>query len=121
LIRFWIGELIEEEYFQNKYLIYDFPRTVITLAQDLAEDTPASDPRWGENSQQKYSLGSSSSMQIIQQLREKNLAMNHFIEFLHATKLWEKLYAVTDAGTVKPTGQVSYLPIFPRKLWLPFL
>jgi nuclear pore complex protein Nup133 len=63
---------------------------VITLAQDLADDTPCADPRW-ENVRQKYSIGSSSSMQIVQQLREKSLAMSHFIEFLQATKIWDKV------------------------------
>jgi nuclear pore complex protein Nup133 len=65
-------------------------RTVVTLAQDLADDTPSADPRW-ENVRQKYSIGSSSSMQILQQLREKSLAMSHFIEFLQATKIWDKV------------------------------
>lgn len=62
---------------------------VIKLAQDLTEDVPAADPRW-ENVP-KHALGSSSSMQIIQQLREKNLALNYFIDFLHHHNLWDNV------------------------------
>lgn len=39
----------------------------------------------------RHSLGSSSSLQIAQQLKEKNLAMNHFVEFLHSTGLWARV------------------------------
>lgn len=68
---------------------------VITIAEDLAEDIPASDPRWEqlfeESTAHKHALGSSSSLQIITQLKEKNLALRHFVEFLHATGLWDKV------------------------------
>lgn len=61
----------------------------------MAEDIPATDPRWEqlweEPNSQKYALGSSSSLQIITQLKEKNLALRHFVEFLHATGLWDKV------------------------------
>lgn len=67
-------------------------RTVVSIVKDLADDIPAADPRWENNDyQQKQALGSSTSMQIIQQLREKSSALNHFIGFLHGTKLWEKV------------------------------
>lgn len=70
-------------------------RIVTTIAEDLAEDIPATDPRWEhlweEQTFQKHALGSSSSLQIITQLKEKNLALRHFIEFLHATGLWDKV------------------------------
>ncbi|XP_061388320.1 nuclear pore complex protein Nup133 [Musca vetustissima] len=84
-------------------------RMVITIAEDLAEDVPASDPRWEqlfeESTAHKHALGSSSSLQIITQLKEKNLALRHFVEFLHATGLWDKLSAIPSAGgsVLKPT------------------
>ncbi|XP_037820765.1 nuclear pore complex protein Nup133 [Lucilia sericata] len=87
-------------------------KIVITIAEDLAEDIPATDPRWEqlweEPNAQKYALGSSSSLQIITQLKEKNLALRHFVEFLHATGLWEKLSSVPSAGgnVLKPTSFV---------------
>lgn len=60
--------------------------------EDLAEDIPAADPRWEQvESNIKHSLGSSSSLQIITQLKEKNLALNHFVDFLHCTGLWDKV------------------------------
>lgn len=69
----------------------DFDNLIVKIAKDLAEDTPAADPRWEDVSNNKYALGSSTSMQIIQQLREKNRAFSHFIEFLQATSLWQNV------------------------------
>lgn len=64
---------------------------IIRIAKDLAEDIPAADPRWEQIKTNNHPLGSSLSMQIMQQLKEKNLALNHFIEFLHTTELWQKV------------------------------
>lgn len=71
--------------------VNDFDNIVVKIAKDLAEDIPAADPRWEDISNSKYALGSSTSMQIIQQLREKHRAFGHFIEFLQATGLWQKV------------------------------
>lgn len=82
-------------------------KIVIEIAQDLAEDLPAADPRWESELMSRnaaISLGSSNSMQIIQQLREKSFCLNKFVEFLHATGLWNKLMALTDKGNVKCTS-----------------
>ncbi|XP_055389232.1 nuclear pore complex protein Nup133 [Condylostylus longicornis] len=86
-------------------------KIVIAIAEDLAEDIPAADPRW-EHQDTWYQnksvacLGSSISLQILTQLKEKNMAMNHFIEFLHATELWERLHAVSQNGKIKSTCHV---------------
>lgn len=81
--------------------------TVYQIALDLAEDLPAADPRWETDSsasmRQRHALGSSSSLQIVQQLKEKNLALTHFVEFLHATKLWDRLTAITIRESIKHT------------------
>lgn len=84
----------------------DFDRIVLTIAQDLAEDVPSADPRWESTMANKFPLGSSTSMQIIQQLLEKNVALNHFIEFLHATGLWGRLYAVTEKRKQRSTCHI---------------
>lgn len=68
---------------------------VVTIARDLVEDIPAADPRWedqlNDGGANRNALGSSASMQIIQQLKEKKLVLNHFVEFLHATELWKRV------------------------------
>lgn len=67
---------------------------VIAIARDLVEDIPAADPRWEDQvaaSSSRHALGSSASMQILQQLKEKRLVLNHFVEFLHSTELWTKV------------------------------
>lgn len=78
--------------FEKPEGVNEFDKIIVKIAQDLAEDIPASDPRWEERmTANKHALGSSASMQIIQQLKEKNRAFGHFIDFLHATNLWEKV------------------------------
>lgn len=83
--------------------------TVFQIALDLAEDLPAADPRWEQSTgaggevMRRNALGSSTSLQIVQQLKEKNLAMSHFVEFLHATKLWERLTAITIRESITHT------------------
>lgn len=71
----------------------ELDKVVVKIAQDLAEDIPAADPRWEEQlaATQKYALGSSASMQIIQQLREKSRALGHFVDFLHTSGLWNEV------------------------------
>lgn len=72
----------------------EFDNIIVKIAKDLAEDIPAADPRWEEQmSSNKCALGSSTSLQIIQQLKEKSRAFTHFIDFLQATSLWEKVYS----------------------------
>ncbi|XP_040171199.1 nuclear pore complex protein Nup133 [Anopheles arabiensis] len=94
---------------QRELVDGELDRTVLKIAIDLAQDTPAADPRWEVTD--KHALGSSTSMQIIQQLREKNVAYTQFIEFLHSRKLWDRLNAVTgsagagtEAGNARPTS-----------------
>lgn len=70
----------------------EFDTIIIKIAKDLAEDIPAADPRWEEQiMSNKCALGSSTSMQIIQQLKEKRRAFMHFVDFLQATQLWDKV------------------------------
>lgn len=62
----------------------------------MAEDIPAADPRWENQWQEndtasRIALGSSSSMRIISQLREKDIAMQLFVKFLQNVNIWEKV------------------------------
>ncbi|EDW82956.1 uncharacterized protein Dwil_GK22571 [Drosophila willistoni] len=91
---------------------YKLDRIVITIAEDLAEDLPIADPRWEDTIEEqqesnRHGLGSSRSMQIINQLRDKVVAMQHFIEFLHSSGVWDKLNAIPCGSNVlKPTGYI---------------
>lgn len=90
---------------------YKLDRIVITIAEDLAEDLPIADPRWQsaieEHDGNRHALGSSRSMQIINQLRDKSIALQHFIDFLHHCSVWEKLNAVPCGSNVlKPTSYI---------------
>lgn len=77
---------------QSSLAANEFDAIIIKIAKDLAEDIPAADPRWEEQlSSTKCALGSSTSLQIIQQLKEKSRAFMHFIDFLQAASLWEKV------------------------------
>lgn len=91
----------------GKHVDSELDKTILNIARDLAEDLPASDPRWEReiiNRSSTVALGSSTSMQIIQQLREKNFCMIKFTEFLHGVGLWSKLMAISDKGNVKSTA-----------------
>ncbi|XP_016974510.1 nuclear pore complex protein Nup133 [Drosophila rhopaloa] len=88
---------------------YKLDRIVITIAEDLAEDIPISDPRWeealGDQESNRHAIGSSHSMQIINQLRDKMIAFQHFITFLHSSGVWEKLYFIPcGSHLLKPTS-----------------
>ncbi|KAI8045319.1 nuclear pore complex protein Nup133 [Drosophila gunungcola] len=88
---------------------YKLDRIVITIAEDLAEDIPISDPRWeealGDQESNRHAIGSSRSMQIINQLRDKIIAFQHFITFLHSSGVWEKLNAIPcGSHLLKPTS-----------------
>lgn len=88
----------------NSAIVKEFDNLIIKIAKDLAEDIPAADPRWEEQTtNSRFTLGSSTSMQIGQQLKEKNRAYAHFIDFLQATSLWNKLDTVTDTHPIKAT------------------
>uniref|UniRef100_A0A182QEJ5 Nucleoporin Nup133/Nup155-like N-terminal domain-containing protein n=1 Tax=Anopheles farauti TaxID=69004 RepID=A0A182QEJ5_9DIPT len=84
-----------ESFGQRGMVDGELDRTVLKIAIDLADDTPAADPRWEVTN--KHALGSSTSMQIIQQLREKNIAYTQFIEFLRNRNLWDRLQAVSSS------------------------
>lgn len=76
----------------SSFAANEFDNIIMKIAKDLAEDIPAADPRWEEQiASNKCALGSSTSMQIIQQLKEKSRAFTHFIDFLQATQLWDKV------------------------------
>lgn len=84
-----LNELWEDE---NSGAAQELDNIITNIAKELVDDIPAADPRWEDQiNPENYALGSSASMQIIQQLKEKNRAFNHFMEFLHASQLWNKV------------------------------
>lgn len=86
------SNIINQLFTNAPSFVAEFDNIIIKIAKDLAEDIPAADPRWEEQiSSNKCALGSSTSLQIIQQLKEKSRAFTHFIDFLQATQLWEKV------------------------------
>lgn len=100
----------------------DLDGIVVKIACDLVDDVPASDPRWEErmasginaghhqSAGKAVALGSSTSLQIVQQLNEKKIVLQHFVEFLHSMELWPLLrtaHADREAGAARrPSAQI---------------
>lgn len=77
---------------------------VVKVCNDFLDDIPAGDPRW--NKEIPPGLGSSYSMQLLQQLKDKQKALQLFLSFLKENDLWSRLSAVTIRGTVMSTVYV---------------
>lgn len=96
-----------DELFQNTENIQNLDYAVVAIAKEIGTDTPAQDPRWKlVQPEESYGLGRSTSMQILTQLRDKSTAFKHFVDFLHALNIWEKLATITEQGTTKSTFQL---------------
>ncbi|EFA05993.1 Nuclear pore complex protein Nup133-like Protein [Tribolium castaneum] len=84
-------------------------KVVIMMGKDLIDDTPAGDPRWSKDHQ--VGLGSSHSMQVLDQLKNKQKALSLFIKFLKESGLWAQLSASTIRNTTTATtyimGEIS--------------
>lgn len=78
-------------------------KVVLAICKDLLDDVPAQDPRWRTD---QYGLGSSYSMQIANQLKDKQKALNLFIEFLKEIEIWKRLGLITVRDTVLATPHV---------------
>ena len=69
-------------------------RLVANMSQDLIEDFPASDPRWMESAEggsSSSSVGTSTSLLILHQLRDKQTAHDFYINFLKEVGLWDRV------------------------------
>ena len=74
-------------------------RLVANMSQDLIEDFPASDPRWMESAEGVASassgvlssVGTSTSLLILHQLRDKQTAHDFYINFLKEVGLWDRV------------------------------
>ncbi|KAL0269100.1 UNVERIFIED_CONTAM: hypothetical protein PYX00_006935 [Menopon gallinae] len=86
----------------------DAPLDVIVsrVCMDLINDIPAGDPRWAPIRRSEISISSSSSLQILNQLEDKQRAVEWFFSFLRETKLWERLGGITVRETVMATTSV---------------
>ncbi|XP_044263471.1 nuclear pore complex protein Nup133 [Tribolium madens] len=79
-------------------------KVVIMMGTDLIDDTPAGDPRWSKDHQ--VGLGSSYSMQVLDQLKNKQKALSLFIKFLKESGLWAQLSASTIRNTTTATTYI---------------
>lgn len=80
---------------------------IISIAKEIATDTPAQDPRWKmQQHEDSYALGRSTSMQIVTQLKDKSIAFKQFVDFLHSLMIWEKLSTTIEKGILKSTFQI---------------
>ena len=71
-------------------------RLVANMSQDLIEDFPASDPRWMESAEggsSSTSVGTSTSLLILHQLRDKQTAHDFYVNFLKEVGLWDRVSA----------------------------
>ncbi|KAH9519639.1 hypothetical protein Btru_003224 [Bulinus truncatus] len=75
---------------------------VAGISQDLIDDYPNADPRWAE-SEKHDSTGSTASVILIQQLKDKQKAHDLFVSFLKNCGLWNKINLIGIRGSVMPT------------------
>lgn len=64
---------------------------VTKVALDIINDIPSGDPRWVPIRSSEINLGSSMSLQILNQLEDKQRALEWFFSFLKETKIWERV------------------------------
>ncbi|XP_055957282.1 nuclear pore complex protein Nup133 [Patella vulgata] len=76
---------------------------VVGLSRDVIDDYPASDPRWAKNLRHGEITGGSSSLIIIQQLKDKEKAHSYLIAFLKKLHIWERLTIVPEHGSYMST------------------
>lgn len=97
-----VNELFPEETVAAGNQTTDIDRLVSSLSRELIDDYPASDPRWAENV--KSDSGSStSSLIILQQLKDKQRAHEYIINFLKKLSLWDKLRTIKVGEHVMST------------------
>lgn len=84
---------IVSELFPEDSSVGEIDRLVASLSQDLIDDYPTSDPRWADNAR-PGDCGSTSSLIILQQLKDKQRAHEYIIGFLKKLQLWDKLRTV---------------------------
>ena len=85
-----VDELFPATMFATRSQSTELDRLITHLSRDLIDDYPASDPRWAENARGE-STSSTSSLIILQQLKDKQRAHDYIINFLKRLNLWEKV------------------------------
>ncbi|KAH1023482.1 hypothetical protein HUJ04_012680 [Dendroctonus ponderosae] len=79
---------------------------VIKIAKDILDDIPAGDHRWNIEGHSTQGLGSSNSMLVFHQLKNKQRAFALYLKFLQESGLWNKLTGLTIRCGMTTTIQV---------------
>ncbi|XP_050314136.1 nuclear pore complex protein Nup133 [Anthonomus grandis grandis] len=77
--------------------------TVLQIGKELLDDIPAGDPRWTHGRRINSGIGSSHSMLVLQQLRDKQKAYDLYLTFLKESGLRDKLAGVNVRNTETAT------------------
>lgn len=68
---------------------------IVKIGKDILDDIPAGDPRWLQGEGARQGIGSSHSMLVLNQLRDKQKAYALYLIFLKDSGLWDKLSGIT--------------------------
>lgn len=80
----------------------DLDKLVLSLSRQVIDEIPTSDPRWAENVRSD-SVTSTSSLIILQQLKDKQRVHDYIINFLKKLNLWDKLQTIRVGDHVTST------------------
>ncbi|CAG9859414.1 unnamed protein product [Phyllotreta striolata] len=99
-----LNELFPSDSYASPSINSVLDKEALKMCKTLIDDIPAGDPRWVKGSMP--GIGSSSSMQVIHQLEDKQRAMSLLLKFLKEAGLWGKLSGCVVRNTTMATVQV---------------
>ncbi|KAK6998131.1 nuclear pore complex protein Nup133 [Biomphalaria glabrata] len=97
-----VSEILETTHPKSGIQTSELDTIVAGVSQDLIDDYPNADPRWAESDKQD-STGSTASVILIQQLKDKQKAHDLFVAFLKRFGLWNQMNLVGVRNSVMPT------------------
>ncbi|KAL3875007.1 hypothetical protein ACJMK2_037949 [Sinanodonta woodiana] len=97
-----VHELFPMTIVTGKGVSSEIDKLVTKLSLDLIDDYPASDPRWAE-SKRLDTVQSTTSVIILQQLKDKRRAHEFIINFLKKVNLWDRLNVIPVRDGVMST------------------
>ncbi|XP_039283480.1 nuclear pore complex protein Nup133 [Nilaparvata lugens] len=83
-----------------------FDLTIVQVSEGIIDDIPFKDPRWADTKTTTSTLNINSnitSLQILNQLEEKQKALEYFIDFLKDINLWNQLGGIKCRGRTMAT------------------